>query len=204
LSRDASALFEGKGAAPAASSVEVIVKLAEEAKRLDETIKGIEELLASANERKNEITQFELPAALKDAGTTIWSSEPDEDGNFVEVKLVDYISGSLPNKEKEPEKRAQALKYLESEEDTAALIKTQLNVEFGKGDHNVATDIAESIRDRGYPVSLDLGVHPATLKSYVTEALRTGKNIDLELLGVSRMTVAKYAVKKDKKKRKKS
>jgi hypothetical protein len=196
---DLSALFEGKGAAPAASSLEMIVGLANEVASLDDQIAGINEVLKAAQERKNAITQFELPAALKDAGLTEFKTSPDAEGKYVEIKLVDYISGSLPNKEKFPEKRAEALAYLESDEQTAALIKTQIELEFGKGEHNIALDLAASFKERGFVFSMDSGVHAATLQSYVREALKDGKHVDLEKLGISRMTVAKPAVKVDKK-----
>jgi hypothetical protein len=192
---DVSSMFEGKGAPAGASTLDVINTLADECLGLVDQIEKISELLKAAQDRKNQITQFELPEALKDARLTSFESQPDDEGKYIEVKLQDYWSGKLPDKLKEPEKRKEALDYIEADPDMSALLKTLMTLEFGKGEHNVALSVAEGLKEQGFTVDMELGVNHQTLLAFCREAMKDGKNIDLEKLGVGRMTVAKISPK---------
>ena len=96
--------------------------------------------------------------------------------------LSDYVSGSLP-KEEHAEARRSAISYLgELGED--GLIKTMLTVPFGKSQHNEALDLYEQLKETGYPVSIESGVHAQTLQAFARRKLEDGEKIDWERLGL--------------------
>jgi hypothetical protein len=196
MSDDMSDVFNSETAAPAAaSSLEKVVTLAEEAKALEDHIASINELLKAAQGRFNEIRLTELPTLMAEIGIKDFATAPDEEGKYTEIKVGDFVGGSLP---KEPDKRAAAIAYLEQDEDRASLVKTQLAMEFGKGEHNMALSLAEELREKGFTVNLESGVHAGTLQAFAREALRNGDEIDCEKLGLFHGTKADIKIKKAK------
>lgn len=191
-----SAAFDAAAAPQSAAGVDKVVGLAREAKELEGQIAKIAELMKAAMDRFNEIKVKDLPDAMKEIGLREFSTEADDEDRYLFISVGDFVAGSLPNKDKEPDARAKAIQYLEADEDRAALIKTVLEVEFSKGQHNVAADWAQKIREDGYPVSLDAGVHASTLQAFARECLRNGDELDLAVLGLFHGTTAKITDKK--------
>tara|TARA_R110000824_G_scaffold15883_3_gene66569 strand:+ start:10459 stop:11028 length:570 start_codon:yes stop_codon:yes gene_type:complete len=97
-----------------------------------------------------------------------------------EVKLSDFVSGSLP---KDPEKRKLAMDWLEANE-AEGLIKTDVKLTFGRSQHNEAVSVAEGLIEEGHAVDVQSGVHAQTLQSFAREKIRNGEDIDCELLGL--------------------
>jgi hypothetical protein len=97
-----------------------------------------------------------------------------------EVKLSDFVSGSLP---KDPTKRAAAIKWLE-DHDGSGLIKTEIKMSFGRSQYEEAESVAEGLIEEGHAVSMTSGVHAQTLQSYARERIRSGDSIDCDALGL--------------------
>lgn len=104
-----------------------------------------------------------------------------------EVKLSDFVSGSLP---KEGQKRTAALEYLEKH-DGSSLIKTGVSLDFGKSQHNEALDLANRLMEEGHTVSVQSGVNAQTLQKYARDRIRDGDPIDAEVLGLFVGKIAK-------------
>ena len=97
-----------------------------------------------------------------------------------DIKLTDFVSGSLP-KEEVPRKKA--MKWLEKN-DGAELIKTEVSMAFGKSQHEDAMKVAKQMEKEGHPVSVSSGVNAQTLQSFARTRIREGKSIDAEVLGL--------------------
>lgn len=111
-----------------------------------------------------------------------------------DVSVGDFVSGSLP---KEPEARAKAIKLLESY-GAEALITTDISLTFAKSEHNIAIDVAETLRSAGHAVSVASGVHTQTLCKFVRDRLESGEPVDTEALGLYTGKVAKFKPVKQK------
>jgi len=104
------------------------------------------------------------------------------------IKVSDFVSGSLP---KDEDRRKKAIEWLEQNE-AGDLLKTALQVEFSRSQHNEALDLAGSISEQGYAAKLESTVHPQTLAAFARERIKNGEPIDTELLGLYTGRVAKY------------
>ena len=111
-----------------------------------------------------------------------------------EVKLTDFVSGSLP---KDPEKRKLAMDWLEKHE-AEGLIKTDVSMSFGKSQYDEAVTVAESLIEEGHAVNVTSGVHAQTLQAFARERIRNGEEIDAELLGLYTGKVVKATKVKEK------
>lgn len=189
---DTSSLFEGgAGASVPASSSKRVRALIAESVELEETIEGIDEALKAAQARFNAIKSKELPEALAELGTTEFL---DPETGY-KAELTNFVSGSLP---KEPEPRQAAINWL-SENDGEGLVKTEVALAFGKSQHNEAMDLVGRLRDEGFTVQVESGVHASSLQAFARERLADGKEVDTEVLGLYVGNIAKIKKPKAKK-----
>jgi len=72
------------------------------------------------------------------------------------------------------------------------IIKTNVSVQFGKGEHTAAEEVTEKLRAQfaKNPVMLEETVHPQTLKSFVKERLSAGDAIPHDLFSIFVFTKA--------------
>jgi hypothetical protein len=172
MSSDFSIFEQEQPTAP--SDLESIRKLAEEVRDLERTKEDLENETKVINGRLTELTQKLLPEAMASLGMDCFSLA---DGSKISVK--DFVSGTL---NKAPDKEF-ALNWI-SENGGEALIKTEVNMSFGKGESNRAMNAIGMLEDQGYEVKSEMGVHPQTLGSFVREKLANGEDIPLADLGV--------------------
>lgn len=188
---DAVNMFQQAGAAIAASAPATgrdrIISLADEYEALDVSVKGLEEALKAAKARQQEIKTKDMPDAMAQIGSGEWTSEDKR----VKVKMDDFVSGSLP---KDDEKRKAAIEWLEAN-GGGSLLKTEVQLQFGKSEHNMALDLVARLKEEGHEPIVESGVHPQTLASFARERLRKGETIDTEVLGLFTGRVAKITVK---------
>lgn len=151
-----------------------------------------ENALKAAKAELHHLTTKALPDAMAASHTTSYTMM---DGTKVEIK--DFVNASLPKDEK---KREEAINYLE-ENGAGDLIKTQIEVALGKGEHNIAGDISAYLEELGVSYTADKGVHPQTLASWIRERLKGGQTVDTEKLGAfvgrhAKVTLPKGDVRK--------
>lgn len=189
-------MFRQAGEAMASSSPEAkkVLVLAQECYVLARNIEQATALLEGLNSRWNQIKQTDLPEAMAKMGSGVWAS-PDE-AKSVSIEIKDFVAGSLPKPdpklEYDPEgiaRRKKALDWLR-DHDGEAIIKTEITLTFGKGEDNVALDLAETLREKGFEPNVESGVHPQTLQKYARERLKKGENVDFDTLG---LMSARYA-----------
>lgn len=168
--------FQPKEAPDGSAARMKFAEIAEKFIEAKQAVAEAEEFLKSAKERLRQVEEEELPDAMAEANISEFKLE---DGSKIAVR--DFIIGSLP---KDDEARIKALAWVE-DHDGAELIRTQVSMKFGVKEHNVALDLAEQLRERGYDVTTDHGIHPQSLYAWARELLRDGKDVDFELLGLT-------------------
>lgn len=146
-------------------------------------VKKHEQELAAARARLRELEEQTLP----DAMAAIGGAEEFRFGDGTKVKVANEVVGAFP---KEEPQRQEALDYL-VEEDGGELFKTNVSVSFGRSAHNAALDLAQTLREKGYEVEVVSGVHHQSLTAFAREALRNGRDLALDKLGLMRIRRAK-------------
>jgi hypothetical protein len=141
---------------------------------MKEAISKAELKLKLWKEQYVRLAQVDLPEAMRIAGIAQMSTD---DGFKVEVKDEIYASISEKNK-------VEAHAWL-VEHDFGDIIKTDVTVKFGRGEHEKVELLLEELQTEGYQnFNLKEAVHPQTLKAFLREQLAAGKDVPLELFGV--------------------
>jgi hypothetical protein len=136
----------------------------------------LKELELEVKERKTAMLRTEredLPELMKELGL---SELKLTDGSIVKIK--DEVDASISKSNPYP-----ALKWL-LEHDFGGLIKTEVSLIFGKGEHDEAAAATVAISEMGYSPDLKEAVHPATLKAFVKEQLKEGGTVPFDLFNV--------------------
>lgn len=164
-------------AAPAAENpaIQRLLTMADEAVSMERSVEELEQTLSDLKKQLNKLKTVDLPDAMAECGLPKFTHK-----SGVELAVEDFVSGSLP---KDDQKRRDALSWLETHE-AEALIKTEVNLTFGKSEHNRALSLVAQLADAGYDVSTQSGVHPQTLIAHVKECMRAGEEVPLETLGL--------------------
>lgn len=156
----------------------------EEAVDLKAIIDQLEADVTAAKRQLHSINTTQIPDMMTEMGI----DEITQNGWKITIK--DFVSGSLP---KDPEKKRDALKYLE-ENEGAELIKTTVNVMFTREERKEALKLYSKLAsEHGQFTKMESSVHPQTLASYARERMRNGEQLDAEMLGLFTGRVAKYA-----------
>jgi hypothetical protein len=175
----------------ASASPDALVNLRESIQTmidLEKNIAILEDDLKAAKHSLQSIRTGRLPDLMAE----IQSDHFTHDG--WECKLTDFVSGSLP---KNPNKRAAAIKWLEKNE-AGGLIKTDVNLSFGRSQYDEANELADNLIKEGHAVVLSSGVHAQTLQAFARERIRNGDDIDCEVLGLYTGKVVKAIKVKSK------
>lgn len=137
--------------------VGMIPTLVEAQAALDEAAVAYE----AAKARYAQLTQKDIPEAMRDARVRSWTIE----GGQV-LQLLDVISGSLP---KDETARAQAFEWLEKN-GHGGIVKHALSLELQKGMDNVAKDVAAYVKaTHGIDMEDRTDVHYQTLQAWLRE-----------------------------------
>lgn len=183
--------FEGSATADPVTLERLNAKC-DEALALEDQVKNLTTTLEIASKALNRLKAVEIPEMMNEIGL----EKIVRAGR--EIAVHDFISGSLP---KEEQARAKAIKWLE-EHDGAGIIKTTVSSAFGRGEHELATKVAQAVAEAGGEPLVETGVHSATLQSFARERLKNGEEIDTEVLGLYTGRVVKIKDDKPKGRRK--
>lgn len=75
------------------------------------------------------------------------------------------------------------------------LIKTEVVVDFGKGEEEKVASFYQELKARGFEAEVEQGIHAATLKAFLREKLASGSDIPLDLFGARPIWTAKITKK---------
>ena len=152
--------------------------LAEQKRNVDR----IEEELSTAKEFVRRLEEDDIPLAMQELGV---DGIVLATGEKVSIKHDVYASLTA-------ESKPAAYDWLEAH-GFGGLIKTNVSVEFGKGQLEGAESLAEDLHARGLPVSLGRDVHAQTLKAFLREQLANGSNVPLDLFNARPVSKAKIS-----------
>lgn len=149
--------------------------------RQEETVANLETDLKAAKALLQKMKTFTIPDKMAELGFDALKFE----GKTVSIET--FVSGSLPA---DPERRKAALAWL-MDNGGSDLIKTTVEVQFGKKEHNIALDTAGKLKEAGLDPSVEETVHAQSLGAFARERIRNGDPIDTEVLGLFTGRVAK-------------
>lgn len=184
---DWEAITEENEASQPSDKLDELRVMAEKAVALEVNIAEIEALLKDQKTQLHQMKTKTIPEKMDEIGMPSFALN---DGT--ELKVEDFVSGSMPKEDKAPEKFRAAMRELKAR-DGEDLVKNQMTLVFDKKQHNQALALADELRSQGYDVDLKSSVHPQTLCKFVREKIAAGDPIDYEALGcfVGRVTKIK-------------
>lgn len=169
--------------------LERVVELTQLLGRQAATVKRLESELQAAKEAHRETERETLPDLMTELALTEIKLD---DGTVVTIKAEVDCGISA-------ERKPTAYAWL-VENGFGGLIKTEVAVPFGRGDHEAAVKLLEHLLDTGLAAELSEGVHAATLKAFIKEQMAEGHPIPMDLFGVFPYNVAKVTLPKVKRK----
>lgn len=150
---------------------------------LEDEIEALGKQMADRQKELNELRTNTLPLAFNALQLTSIGV-----GNTL-VRVETGVDARLPNIEKEPGKRKEAIEWL-VENKHSGIIKVFMECQFGKGDFDLAMTISEYIKKKyKLPVIVTESVHASTYKALMKDILLVKNEIvPEEKLGVFRYT----------------
>jgi len=155
---------------------------------LDDNIASLEEDLASAKSERWRLVSHTLPALLTEQG--LREATTDEG---VQVVVADDVMGNIP---KDEQRAREAMAWLRNN-DHGDLIKNQVIASFTRGDDEIANTYARQLIEQGVTCEKRESVHPQTLLAWARKELKDGNIIDLEVMGLHQVTLAKVKATKE-------
>lgn len=142
---------------------------------LEQAVENLEEDLKAAKAALHRLRTERLP----DAMTTLGIDGVDWEGYHAKKEL--FVDGNIPTKD--PEKKKLAIDWLEKE-GADGLIKTQVQLSFGRGDRKEALKVMKRLEKSGFDPQLVDSVHVQTLWSFARERIAEGKPLNADVLGL--------------------
>jgi hypothetical protein len=130
----------------------------------------LKELKEQLNAQRYEI----VPGMMQELG--INSFELD---NGYKVSIKDEYYAKIPD-----EKQFECFEWLRKNE-LDGIIKTAVNLNFGKGEDDLAKEVLELLSDMGFVPNVKETVHPMTLKTFVKERMSAGLELPVDFFGAS-------------------
>ncbi len=90
------------------------------------------------------------------------------------------------------ESLAEVYDWLE-EHNFGGLIKTEVVIEYGKGELEQAVELMQKLSDEGLAPALERGVHAQTMKAFLREQISKGADIPLDLFGATPIFTTKIS-----------
>lgn len=182
---------------PSDGALDLVASLALQQDEADREVRALEGQLKAAKERLRQIAEDRLPTAMADCHVRTFTTQG---GLSVKVEEkfrasgLDDKSDGDEGKKRPLTERIRALEYLE-DQGHGDLVKRTVQVVLGANSQDVAAELVHLLRQHRLGNQLRIEefrvVHPMTLQGHVRADLREGGDPDLELLGVSRVTIAK-------------
>ena len=163
---------------------------AQEQLDLEALMASLENQLAEATKRWNQVRIRELPDLMDELELTQFKLR-----SGVELNMAEEIRAGIKD-----EHREAAHKWLE-DHDNGGLIKRQVVIEFGREEEGWARKFMRDCAQRKKKLNLAMkkSVHAGTLKSFVKGCLDDGVDIPQDLFGVMRQRFVKIKMPKERK-----
>lgn len=179
--------FEADAAQPQEhlSSLERAIRMGELLVQLRANVDALEKQLAVAKADVRRVEQEDLPELMNELNLETFRLKSGET-----IEVVQEINCAITE-----EKRRAAHDWL-SAHGFGGLIKTEVVVTFGRGEHDAAEEFVGEVQGKGHAPDLVERVHPSTLKSFIKEQMEKGAQVPFDLFGVFPYNKVKISLKK--------
>lgn len=126
-----------------------------------------------AAERATYLAEIVMPEAMDELGVSAVTLS-----NGQKIVLDAQLYASIPGSNKE-----QAHGWLR-DNNHGDLIKTELNIKFGRSEDNMVKEIKERAKELGLNAESKEAVHPMTLKAFAREQTKLGKQLPQDLFAI--------------------
>ena len=172
--------------APASNEIGAITEAVQRVQKLEKEIGLMRDQLKEKEQNLRKLNEQEIPDLMTEMNVKNFTLT---DGS--KVGLIDIVSVSIPSagaldrakgdtKEELYERQQACFAWLRKN-GGSELIKANVEVQFGKGQDNACSDFKKELRGRKVFYKESTGVHPQTLKAFISEALGNGKNIPVDI-----------------------
>jgi|TARA_R100000093_G_scaffold68672_1_gene40434 hypothetical protein len=172
--------------APASNELGAIAEAAQRVLILQDEINELERQKKDKAGTLKKLTEQEMPDLMHELNVKDFTLT---DGS--QVKLTDIVNASIPSagaierakgdhQEELYERQQQAFDWLRKN-GGADLIKSSVEVQFGKGEDDACSQFKKDLRTNKIFYRDSMGVHPQQLKAFVKECLMRGKNVPDEI-----------------------
>jgi hypothetical protein len=175
--------------APASNELGAIADLAQQMFDLEEEISAIELSLKQKKQDLNKLANQDLPDLMQELNIKDFSLN-----NGAKVKVEDVVSASVPSqssiirakgddKAELEIRQQQCFEWLRAN-GGAELIKSNVEVQFGRDEDALCNEFTQELKNRSLHYKRAMGVHPATINSFIKEKIDNGQNIPRDLFKV--------------------
>lgn len=170
----------------ASNELGAISEAAQRMQILEEDIKELAEQLKEKEQTLRKLVEQEMPDLMQELNVKNFTLT---DGS--KIGLIDIVSASIPSagaierakddtKEELIERQQSCFDWLRTH-GGADIIKSSVEVQFGKGEDRNCSAFKKRLREEKVFYRDSMGVHPGTLKAFIAECLARGLNIPAEI-----------------------
>ena len=175
--------------APASNELGAVADMARKMQDLAHEINRLEDTLKQKKQDLKMLAEHDLPDLMQELNIRDFTLT---NGSKVEIK--DVITGSVPSqgaidrakgddKDELRIRQQQCFEWLR-QNGGADLIKSNVEVQFGRNEDDACNEFTNELRNRHMHYKRGVGVHPSSLNSFIKERLAEGKEVDLDLFRV--------------------
>lgn len=140
---------------------------------LENVIAKLNAELAEKAEQLKNLAEVMIPDAMLAMGLSELKLATGET-----VSIKKFYSAKIPDEQQE-----KAFEWLRNS-GNGDIIKNNIALSFGKGEDDLANEVAKMLLQKGLTPEQKIFVHPMTLKSFVKERIEAGAELPYELFGV--------------------
>ena len=148
--------------------------------KLSNQIKEAEQHLKDLKAMRHKVDTESIPVVMQEMGM----DSITVDGNKVQLKP--FVHASIPQ-----DKKDEVYNWLRSIGESD-IIKNDVVVSFSMGQDNLAKSVVADLEEKGMNPNSKTHIHPMTLKSWITDRITQGKDIDLDMFGAYIGTTATF------------
>jgi hypothetical protein len=129
--------------------------------------------LATKKDSLKRLSEEIIPSHMEQLGLSSFTL-----GNGYKLLVKPYYACKIPE-----DRSQEAFAWLRAG-NYSDIIKNTVSLQFGKGEDDLAIQVAEKLVGLGLSPEQKIFVHPQTLKSFVRECIENGKELPTDLFGV--------------------
>ena len=175
--------------APSSNSIGAVADMAQQMFDLEKEIEDLTELLKQKKQNLTKLAEQDLPDLMQELNVKDFTLN-----NGAKVEVNEITSGSIPSagaiQRASGDDRAelelrqqQCFAWLRANK-AGDLIKSNVEVQFGRDEDALCNEFTQELKNRSLHYKRAMGVHPATINSFIKEKIDNGQNIPRDLFKV--------------------